>query len=57
MHVGEWLQSFARRHRYVLRADIVQHFASADHAILLAVCRPRGLPIGNLTSHLLVQLL
>jgi hypothetical protein len=76
----------------VLRADIVQHFASVDHAILLdilrrqipepdimglvetivesgrgvlddeyhyvrfpgdnllAMCRPRGLPIGNLTS-------
>jgi len=86
------LQGFARRHRYVLRADIVQHFASIDHAILLAIlarqipepdvmalartivesgrgvlddeyrpvffegddllaaCRPRGLPIGNLTS-------
>ncbi len=86
------LQSFARRHRYVLRADIVKHFASVDHAILLeilrqqiperdvlslvetivesgcgvlddeyryvrfpgddllAICRPRGLPIGNLTS-------
>ena len=88
----ERLQYFARRHRYVLRADIRQHFASIDHAILLdglrrkipeadlmalieiivsggsealrdeyqmrwfdgddllAVCRPRGLPIGNLTS-------
>jgi reverse transcriptase-like protein len=86
------LQSFARHYRFVLRADIVQHFASVDHAILLdilrrqisepdvmrliaaivdsgrgvlddeyryvrfagddllAVCRPRGLPIGNLTS-------
>lgn len=86
------LQAFARRHRYVLRADIRQHFASIDHAILLralgeripeddimaliqrvlaggedvltdqyrmqffpgddlfAACRPRGLPIGNLTS-------
>lgn len=86
------LQRFAQRHRYVLRADIVQHFASVDHAILLAIlrrqipeadvmalaetivasgrgvlddeyrpvyfpgddllaaCRPRGLPIGNLTS-------
>jgi hypothetical protein len=86
------LQDLARRYRYVLRADIVQHFASIDHAILLdtlrqqipesdvmalvativdsgrgvldeeyrhvsfpgddllAVCRPRGLPIGNLTS-------
>ncbi len=86
------LQEFARLHRYVLRADIVQHFASVDHAVLLdtlsrqmpepdimalveaivdsgrgvlddeyryvrfpgddllAVCRPRGLPIGNLTS-------
>jgi RNA-directed DNA polymerase len=86
------LQGFARRHRYVLRADIVKHFASIDHEILLAIlstripepdlmrlvgqiiasgdgvleheypmtwfagddllaaCRPRGLPIGNLTS-------
>lgn len=86
------LHSFARSHRYVLRADVVQHFASIDHAILLdilrrripepdilglaetviaggagvlddeyryvrfadddllAICRPRGLPIGNLTS-------
>ncbi|MCG8357484.1 MAG: reverse transcriptase/maturase family protein [Kiloniellales bacterium] len=88
----ERLQGLARRHRYVLRADIVQHFASIDHEILLAtlgrripepdvmrlveaiaasgrgvldeeyryvhfpgddllaICRPRGLPIGNLTS-------
>jgi len=86
------LQEFSRRHRYVLRADIRQHFASLDHAILVgalrnlipeddlmelirlilgggadvladeytmqffpgddlfAACRPRGLPIGNLTS-------
>ena len=86
------LEDYARRYRYVLRADIVQHFASIDHAILLqilgrqirepdimalvktiidsgrgvldeqyrpvffegddllAACRPRGLPIGNLTS-------
>ena len=86
------LQQFARRHRYVLRADIVKHFPSIDHQILratlarvvpegdlmalidriiasgagvlddeyatvyfpgddlLAACRPRGLPIGNLTS-------
>jgi hypothetical protein len=86
------LQSFAQRYRYVLRADVVQHFASVDHAILLgilrrqipendvmalvetivasgrgvlddeyryvrfpgddllAICRRRGLPIGNLTS-------
>lgn len=86
------LQQFAQRHRYVLRADIVQYFPSIDHAILrdtlarripeadvmtlaasiiasgdrvfdgeyrmvwfpgddlLAACRPRGLPIGNLTS-------
>jgi len=86
------LQQFARRYRYVLRADIVQYFPSIDHAILcdalaqripeedvmalaativasgdrvfdgeyrmvwfpgddlLAACRPRGLPIGNLTS-------
>ena len=85
-------QMFAQRHRYVLRADIVQHFASIDHFVLrqalarvvpetdlmklidviiasgtdilsdqyrmvwfpgddlLAACRPRGLPIGNLTS-------
>ncbi len=86
------LQQFARRQRYVLRADLRQHFASIDHAHLLAslrtqipesdimrlierildsgrevlrdqydmvwfpgddllaACRPRGLPIGNLTS-------
>ncbi len=86
------VQAWARRHRYVLRGDVVQHFASLDHAILcaklarviddvdvpwlaaailgsgagvladqytpvyfpgddlLAACRPRGLPIGNLTS-------
>lgn len=86
------LQHFARRYRYVLRMDVVQHFPSLDHAILrqaiaevihdqevlwlvdlilasgagvladeytmvyfpgddlLAVHRPRGLPIGNLTS-------
>jgi hypothetical protein len=86
------LQQFARRYRYALRMDIVQHFPSIDHAILrealarvirepdvlwlvdrilesgagvldgeyslvwfpgddlFAVRRPRGLPIGNLTS-------
>jgi len=86
------VQRLARRYRYALRMDIVQHFASIDHAILrqglakvvgdagvitlvqgilaggdrvleqecrmvwfegddlLAGCRPRGLPIGNLTS-------
>lgn len=86
------LQGWARRYRYVLRADVVQHFPSLDHRILrdklaravpdedvlwladvilasgagvlakeyrmvyfpgddlLAACRPRGLPIGNLTS-------
>ena len=86
------LQLLARRHRYALRLDIVQHFAAIDHAVLLdilgrripepdimrlvevivasgrgvldeqyhpvffpgddllAACRPRGLPIGNLTS-------
>jgi len=86
------LQSFARRYRYVLRCDIVEHFPSLDHAVLretlqraigeddvrwladailasgagvladeytpvyfpgddlFAVNRPRGLPIGNLTS-------
>jgi retron-type reverse transcriptase len=85
-------QEFARRYRYVLRCDIVKHFPSLDHAVLLAilrqtireepllwlierilrsgegvlrddyemvyfpgddllaVLRPRGLPIGNLTS-------
>ena len=85
-------QRFAQRYSYVLRADIVQHFAAIDHEILLqtlrvklpehsvipliekivasgrgvleqeyqmhwfpgddllAACRPRGLPIGNLTS-------
>jgi retron-type reverse transcriptase len=86
------LQDFARHYRYVLRLDIVKHFPSIDHAILLevlarkipeddvlalariilasgagildeecprrwfpgddllSVIRPRGLPIGNLTS-------
>jgi RNA-directed DNA polymerase len=86
------LQAFARRHRYVLRLDIVQHFPSLDHVLLkrelfgvlddemvrwlvsailrsgegvladeydvtyfpgdwlLDALRPRGLPIGNLTS-------
>lgn len=86
------LQMFASRFRYVLRLDVVQHFASIDHAILFdilartiyddrvlwvvetiiasgvgvldeeysrvwfpgdtlfAPLRPRGLPIGNLTS-------
>jgi len=85
-------QQFARRHRYVLRCDVRQHFPSIDHEILrgilarvirdekvrwlcdrilasgvgvlseeysmvffpgdglFAVNRPRGLPIGNLTS-------
>ena len=86
------LQHYARRYRYVLRLDIVQHFPSLDHTVLkqelfqviydeqvrrlievilasgegvlsdeydmvyfpgdslLARIRPRGLPIGNLTS-------
>lgn len=86
------LQSLAQRFRYVLRCDIVRHFASVDHGLLhaeiarfigdadvmhlidlilnsgdgvlageytqaffegddlFAACRPRGLPIGNLTS-------
>lgn len=86
------MQVFARSYRYVLRADIVKHFPSLDHAILraelakvirdhralwlvdqilasgagvladeyemvyfpgddlFAALRPRGLPIGNLTS-------
>lgn len=86
------LQQWARRYRYVLRLDVVQHFPSIDHAILVdtlartirdadiiwlvqailasgagvlndaytmrwfpgddlfAALRPRGLPIGNLTS-------
>lgn len=86
------LQRYARRYRYVLRLDIVQHFPSLDHAILkkalfqvlsnsqvrwlitiilqsgegvladeydmvyfsgdslFSRLRPRGLPIGNLTS-------
>ena len=30
------LQHFARRYRYVLRLDVVQHFPSLDHAILRA---------------------
>jgi len=86
------VQAHARRYRYVLLLDIVKHFPSIDHAILLetlgrrvhdprlmdlaariiasgdgvleqeyrmvwfpgddllAACRGRGLPIGNLTS-------
>ena len=92
------LQSYARRYRYVLRLDVVEHFPSLDHAVLrdtltptlsrhagadaadvlwlidqilasgegvladeytpvwfsgdnlFAINRPRGLPIGNLTS-------
>lgn len=86
------LQTYAQRYRYVLRADVVQHFPSLDHAVLrdvigqiiheddvlwlidgilasgvgvlageytpvyfpgddlFARLRPRGLPIGNLTS-------
>jgi RNA-directed DNA polymerase len=89
---------FARRHRYVLQCDVVQHFPSIDHAILrgilakhiacpdtmwlidqilasgvgvlseeyhmvyfpgddlLAATRPRGLPIGNLTSQFCLHL-
>jgi len=85
-------QAYCERYRYALRADVVQHFPSIDHEILLqilsrqipehdvmelverivdsgrgvldgeyrmswfpgddlfAICRPRGLPIGNLTS-------
>jgi retron-type reverse transcriptase len=35
------LQQLARRYRYVLRADVVQHFASVDHAILLDILRRR----------------
>ncbi|MBL8190109.1 MAG: RNA-dependent DNA polymerase [Acidobacteria bacterium] len=86
------LQALSRKHRYVLRMDIVKHFPSLDHAVMIenlrqtirnedvmrlieriiasgagvlsdeyemvyfpgddlfAVNRPRGLPIGNLTS-------
>ncbi|MDX2077802.1 MAG: RNA-directed DNA polymerase [bacterium] len=86
------LQAYSRAYRYCLRADIIQHFPSIDHALLketlfrviknadvrwlistiidggagilkaeydmvycrgddlFAVNRPRGLPIGNLTS-------
>jgi RNA-directed DNA polymerase len=86
------LQCFARKYPFALRLDVVKHFPSIDHSILLgilaqtiaderilnlaariiasgdrileqeyemvwfpgddlfAVCRPRGLPIGNLTS-------
>jgi RNA-directed DNA polymerase len=86
------LQYFSTRYRFALRLDVVKHFPSIDHAILLdilaqhlcagrilqlaavivasgdrvleqeyemvwfpgddllAACRPRGLPIGNLTS-------
>jgi len=86
------LQRWSQRYRYALRVDVVQHFASLDHAILrgkiarfisdeevlwlidaiissgsgvlaseyspvyfpgddlFSALRPRGLPIGNLTS-------
>lgn len=86
------LQQWTRTYRYALRADVVEHFPSLDHAVLrvalarriedqdvlwlidavlasgadaladqyspvyfpgddlFAVYRPRGLPIGNLTS-------
>ncbi len=86
------LQAFSRRYRYVMRMDVVKHFPSIDHEILMrrlaaviddrqvlslcrlilasgdrvldqeysmvyfpgddlfAINRPRGLPIGNLTS-------
>ncbi len=86
------VQQFAHQYPYVLRLDIVKHFPSLDHQLLLdnlaniiqnnqifalvktiiasgqgvheqncqpqlfpgddllALCRPRGLPIGNLTS-------
>jgi len=86
------LQQFVRQYPYVLRLDIVKHFPSLDHQVLLAslsrvirddellalaqtivasgagvfdqdyrpelfpgddllaLCRPSGLPIGNLTS-------
>lgn len=30
------LHALARRHRYVLRADVVKHFPSLDHDVLLA---------------------
>ena len=43
------LQGLARRHRYVLRADIVQHFASIDHAILLGILR-RQIPEPDLMA-------
>ncbi len=86
------VQHYAKQYRFALRLDVVKHFPSIDHAILMetlrgpirdqrilglintiiasgdrvleheyemvwfpgddlfAVCRPRGLPIGNLTS-------
>lgn len=91
-HAIDRCQAFARQSLYVLRCDIVKHFPSLDHAVLMeilqqtiqeesllwlmeriiqsgegvladeyemvyfpgddlfAVNRPRGLPIGNLTS-------
>ena len=36
------LQDLARGHRYVLRADVVQHFAFIDHAMLRATLRRRS---------------
>jgi len=43
------LQDLARCYRYVLRADIVQHFASIDHAILLDILR-RQIPEEDLVA-------
>ena len=41
------LQQFARRYRYVLRADIRQHFASIDHLILLGRVARAGAGAGH----------
>jgi hypothetical protein len=43
----ERLQEFARRYRYVLRADIVRHFPSLDHEIMRQTLM-RLIPEGDL---------
>ncbi len=35
------LQAFSQRYRFALRADVVQHFPSLDHAVLREQDRPR----------------
>ncbi len=47
------LQAFAQRRRYVLRLDIVKHFPSLDHAVLILV----GTFVAVLTVSLTIFLL